>query len=248
MRAEYLIRLDDACPTMDSARWCALEKVLTERGICPMAAIVPENADPQLVRGPVDTGFWAKARKWAARGWSIGLHGYRHQLRPVRGSLVGTSMEAEFTGLPWAEQRRRIREGIRIMEGQGLRPSVWVAPAHGFDLATLQALREESTIRTVSDGFSYRPFLHLGFTWLPQQLWRPREMVWGLWTICLHPNEMDANAVARVQKFVEKHEGSFPSPLEAESRAVPYGPGDMLFGLAFRPILGMKQMLSARKS
>jgi predicted deacetylase len=248
MPAEYLIRLDDACPTMDGVRWASLEEMLDRHGVRPIVAIVPENADPDLIRGSADAGFWARAKMWASRGWSIALHGHRHQLRRVRGSLVSSSHYAEFTGLPWAEQRHRIREGIRIMVGQGLRPEIWVAPAHGFDLATLQALREESTIRTISDGFACRPFVHLGFTWLPQQLWHSREMSFGLWTICLHPNDMDDAAVARLEKLIETHPGSFPEAREAALRAVDYRSSDRIFGFTFRTALRIKNMLSGRKT
>jgi hypothetical protein len=232
---------------MDGARWASVEDVMERHHARPIVAIVPDNADPALIRGSADKGFWDRARQWAARGWTIALHGYRHELRPARGGLVPVNRYAEFTGLPWAEQRRRIREGTRVMEGQGLHPEIWVAPAHGFDLATLQALREETAIRTISDGFARRAFLHFGFTWLPQQLWRPREMMGGLWTICLHPNEMDDTAVQRLDGFVAAHPGSFPGPREAASRAVPYGSSDLIFGFALLASLRIKRMIAGRK-
>lgn len=248
MPAEYLIRLDDACPTMDHARWSAIEGIIVRHGIRPIVAIVPDNADPDLMRCPADAGFWERARSWGSLSWSIALHGHRHQLRPSRRGLVAISTKAEFTGLPWVEQRRRIREGVRILEGHGVRPEVWVAPAHGFDLATLQALREESTIRIISDGFSRRANLHLGFTWLPQQLWQPREMPSGLWTICVHPNEMEDAAMRRLDEFLQSHKGSFPSPLDAASRAVPFALPDFAFGFGFLTLVQMKRLFSGRKA
>ena len=39
--AEYLLRLDDACPTMDAARWGAVEALLRARGVTPIAASCP---------------------------------------------------------------------------------------------------------------------------------------------------------------------------------------------------------------
>jgi predicted deacetylase len=244
--ALYILRLDDACPTMDGARWKALESVLAHHDVKPIVAIVPENADPDLVRGSVDSAFWDRARSWVRNGWTIALHGYRHQLHKTRGGLVPVSRHAEFTGLPWAEQRHRIREGFRILEGRGLHPWVWVAPSHGFDLATLQALREETDIRTISDGFSCRAFHRLGFTWLPQQLWRPREMIAGLWTICLHPNHLDDASLRRLEGFIAGHPKSFPLAAEASARAVPFGGMDMVFGAAFAGIVRVKKMFSGR--
>ena len=41
---KYLIRLDDACPTMDAGRWLKMEMLLDQYGIRPMVGIIPANA------------------------------------------------------------------------------------------------------------------------------------------------------------------------------------------------------------
>ena len=62
MRNKYLIRLDDACPTMDSQKWSRMEKILDKYGIKPMAGIIPHNEDPdQLIDDP-DIAFWDKMK------------------------------------------------------------------------------------------------------------------------------------------------------------------------------------------
>jgi hypothetical protein len=71
VQAEYLFRLDDACPTMDLGKWQAVERVLTSRGIRPIVAIVPANEDPALARSAADPSFWQRARAWARAGWVI---------------------------------------------------------------------------------------------------------------------------------------------------------------------------------
>jgi predicted deacetylase len=245
--AEYLIRLDDACPTMDHERWAAVERVLDSHGVAPIVGIVPDNADPVLAPCPPDSRFWDAARAWQKRGWHIALHGYRHQLRVARRGLVPVGKFAEFTGLPWSEQRQRIRDGVRILRNHDLSPRVWVAPAHGFDLATLQALREESSISVISDGFSRRPYRHLGFTWLPQQLWRPRRMGSGLWTICLHPNAMQGSEIDALDRFLSSRPGGFPTVENAATRAVPFGAEEVLFRAAFTALLTAKSLLRGRK-
>jgi Uncharacterized protein conserved in bacteria (DUF2334) len=245
--AEYILRLDDACPMMDARRWVAVEQLLLARRIRPIVAIVPANADPALERAPVDGSFWQRARSWSRAGWVIGLHGYSHTLRRSRGGLVPTQHFSEFTGLPMDEQRRRVREGVRVFETNGLVPEAWVAPAHGFDSLTLHALRVESDVRIISDGFTSRAVNREGFVWLPQQLWHPRPMGRGLWTICLHPNEMDESALRALDEFVSPRAESFPDPHEAALRAVPYGPSDAVFALAFQAGLGIKRAVSKRK-
>ena len=45
MKRFYLIRLDDACPTMDVVKWDKIEKMLDKYHIKPMVGIVPANND-----------------------------------------------------------------------------------------------------------------------------------------------------------------------------------------------------------
>lgn len=246
--AEYLVRMDDACPTQDAQRWNAVEAVLRRHGVRPIVAIVPVNADAELIRSPADAGFWQRARAWKYAGWMVAMHGYSHSLRPSRGGLVPVSSKSEFVGLPAEEQQRRIREGVRFLQDQGVTPQAWVAPAHGLDRLTLEALRTESSIRTISDCFTRRPVRRRGFVWIPQQLWHPRVMGSGLWTICLHPNQMDPAGIGRLDDFISGHRRCFPDPTDAASRAVQYGPVDILFETAFLALLRIKRMLNERKT
>ena len=56
----YLIRLDDACPTMDHAKWQRMEDILDKYGIKPMVGVIPNNEDSQLKIKNEDEGFWGK--------------------------------------------------------------------------------------------------------------------------------------------------------------------------------------------
>ena len=42
---KFIIRLDDACPTMDKKKWDKIEKILNELNIKPLVAIIPNNKD-----------------------------------------------------------------------------------------------------------------------------------------------------------------------------------------------------------
>ena len=46
--AEYIIRLDDACPTQDSRKWQAIERILSRHGVRPIVALVPANEDVSI--------------------------------------------------------------------------------------------------------------------------------------------------------------------------------------------------------
>lgn len=203
--ARYLIRLDDACPTQDPGAWGRVEALLDHHGVRPLVAVVPDNRDPDLARAPVDPGFWPRAQSWADRGWALALHGCHHEFTGTDGGLVPLNRYTEFAGRPEAEQRAKIRDGWARLKAEGLQPRYWVAPAHSFDQTTLRVLADETSIRRVSDGLSWRPFVRFGFAWYPQQLWRPRACPPGLWTLCLHPNTLDDALFHALGAFLDRH-------------------------------------------
>lgn len=238
--AQYLIRLDDACPWMDRSRWSAVEAVLDRHGVRPLVGVVPQCADPELRVDEEDPQFWERARGWQAKGWTMGLHGWDHVFVGRARGLVPLNDYTEFAGRPEAEQRDKIRRGWQALRAQGLNPEVWIAPAHTFDRMTLRCLLEETSIRVVSDGLASSPFLRYGFTWLPQQLWRPRRAPAGLWTLCLHPNEMDDEALDGLERFLAAGT-RVTSVGEVGTVTRGWGLGDALFEATFRTLRAIKK-------
>jgi len=47
LKINYLIRLDDACSTMDSAKWQRVETILDCYGVRPLVGVIPDNNDPK---------------------------------------------------------------------------------------------------------------------------------------------------------------------------------------------------------
>jgi predicted deacetylase len=208
--AQYLLRFDDFCPTMAWERWQRFASVISEFGIRPIVAVVPENRDPGLeVSGP-DPEFWPKMRSMQAAGATIGLHGYRHLCESKGRSLVPLHETSEFAGVAKETQRSWIQAGLVILRGHGLNPRIWVAPRHGFDQGTLRALRSEG-IGAVSDGFARVPFMRGGLMWIPQQLWAPEEKRRGVWTICIHSQTAQDDLAEKVLAFVSRHAAQFTS-------------------------------------
>jgi predicted deacetylase len=76
--AQYLLRFDDLCPTMDRERWERFLPLLAQYKIRPILAVVPDNQDRALELSPPDAGFWEEMRARQASGATIALHGYRH--------------------------------------------------------------------------------------------------------------------------------------------------------------------------
>jgi predicted deacetylase len=208
--AQYLLRFDDLCPTMEYDRWQRCLQLIEEFGLRPILAVIPDNQDTELNLSPPDPEFWPWLRAMEAAGATIALHGYRHLCASQGESLLPLHHHTEFAGVPEVTQHWWIREGRRILRGQGLNPTMFVAPRHGFDHATLRALRKEG-IPLLSDGFARVPFERGGITWIPQQLWGPVKKSSGLWTICIHSNFTRAAQVDELRAFIRDHAAQFTS-------------------------------------
>lgn len=206
MTAQYLLRLDDACPTMSCVSWNKLESLFDRFNIQPLVAVVPDNMDPELQVDNPDPSFWSRVRSWQEKGWTIAIHGYQHRFHYIdkRRLILPFYDRSEFAGLSFDEQSTKLRLAWRIFEAHGIYPTVWIAPAHCFDRTTLQALRAETPIRIISDGIARRQYYEEGFYWLPQQLWSYSPKSSGLWTICLHPNSMDEPQLEALQDLLEQ--------------------------------------------
>src|SRR5580692_1892225 len=141
--AEYLLRLDDLCPTISAERWRPFETLIDEFNLQPILAVIPDNRDPELKASAPDPAFWQRMRDLESSGAVIGLHGYRHVCGSRGRTLLGLDRTSEFAGVAPETQRWWIGDGLRILRAQGLNPRIWVAPRHGFDRYTLDALSAE---------------------------------------------------------------------------------------------------------
>jgi predicted deacetylase len=208
--AQYLIRLDDFCPTMSQDPRERFLSILARHGVSPIVAVVPDNQDPDLNRQVPDPEFWDRMRSLQAAGATIAMHGYRHLCASRGTSLLSLHKETEFAGVDLSVQQQWIHSGLAILSGHGLRPRLFVAPRHGFDRNTLRALAAEG-MGALSDGFARRPFTHHKILWIPQQLWEPVERPAGLWTICIHTNTASASLEERLETFLTEHAGHLSS-------------------------------------
>jgi predicted deacetylase len=208
--AQYLLRFDDLCPTMDKSRWRRFLPLIEEFGLRPILAVIPDNRDEALNLSPPDAEFWSQMRAMEAAGAVIGLHGYRHLCASQGRSLLPLHSRTEFAGVPEETQREWIHDGLGLLRGHGLHPAIFVAPRHGFDRATLRALRMEG-IELLSDGFARLPFTRGGLAWIPQQLWGPVSKSRGLWTLCVHSNSASGAQVDELDAFVRAHSAQFTS-------------------------------------
>lgn len=125
--ARFLVRLDDACPTLNRKMWREAETVLDAHDVRPVVAVIPDNLDPKMMLDSPDPNFWERVRGWQARGWGIGLHGCHHAYVTRDRGLFGWSKGSEFAGLSREEQDGRIAHGLGIFAEHGIRPDMWIA-------------------------------------------------------------------------------------------------------------------------
>jgi predicted deacetylase len=245
--AQYLLRIDDLCPTVHAQRWRRLRTLLEEFNVRPILAIVPANADRDLDASPTAPGFWRDMRAMQAAGAATALHGLTH-VCSVRGrSLIPLHTSSEFAGATLDLQGERIARGLSIMRDHGLAPKLFVAPRHGFDRNTLLALREQG-IGFISDGFARVPLVRFGVIWIPMQLWSPAPRKQGLWTICIHPNTTDDARFKELRSFLVRYAGQFTSfdRIVAESGPAHLGIFERSYELIATARLRLRHMRSRR--
>ena len=197
---------------MDKAKWQRIFNILDYYGVRPMVGIIPHNEDPlQMIDAP-DAEFWDEVKLWAEKGYAIAMHGYNHCYLTDKGldGLNPLWRRSEFAGVSLGVQRQKIADGYNIFLKQGVRPKYFFAPSHTFDENTLEALRECTDIRIISDTIAQRPYRLGVFVFIPQLGGRCIEMkIPGVWTFCLHPSMMDEKQFAAVEKFLARHNHQF---------------------------------------
>lgn len=211
-KTKYLIRLDDACPYMDSKKWQRMEDILDKYGVKPLVGIIPSNADTQTMKEKEDPNFWNKAHTWEQKGWTIALHGFDHVCISTDGmkGLNPFWKRSEFAGVALQEQKDKIRKGYDVLKSHGFVPNYFFAPSHTFDENTLKALKQETDIRIISDTIGRNPYKKGDFIFVPQISGHCSQMLMnGIYTFCFHPNVMNDKSFASLDAFLSIHHEDF---------------------------------------
>lgn len=205
MKAKYIIRLDDICPTMNWTNFNKLENIFNKYNIKPIIGVIPSNKDKKLIVGPPKTKYWEKIKLLSDKGWIIAQHGYEHCYTTKESGLLKLNNYSEFAGVSYAEQYEKIKKGKEILEQElSIKIEWWMAPAHSFDRNTCRVLKNLG-YKYITDGIAIYPFNRYGLTWVPQQIWEPVDKQFGMWTICLHPNTITDTVLQNVLEFVQSN-------------------------------------------
>jgi predicted deacetylase len=227
--------------------WAEVERILIEMKLSPLLAVVPANLDPDLELAPAHPDFWGEVRKWRDWGWTIALHGYRHQSTTREPGVVGINPKSEFAGLDEEEQHSMLQRATKVFREEGVTPDVWVAPWHSFDQATLSVLKQLG-IQVISDGLAVWPHRDANaLLWIPQQLWRFHWRPFGVWTVCYHHNRWSESDISAFRHDVRKYRERITDvPSVAEKYCNRHGQlSDGLYGAAHLAALSLRRRIRA---
>ena len=251
MKSRYLFRMDDITATMDWGRFWALLRLFQRHRVKPLLGIVPDNQDRKLNCQKPDPRFWDVMRSLVERDViEIAQHGYQHLLERdsehallTRGNGRRIAM-SEFAGYSFNEQLEKIQKGRAILQENGLFTDYWFAPNHSFDLTTLNALKTTG-FTAVSDGLSLRPYKERGLIFVPQQLWRPAWAPCGVFTICLHSNEITAKEIKAIRHFLRTpvHLTSFGAEVRSYKRQAFDGIKNSIFKGLYKGARGARTVI-----
>lgn len=204
---QIAIRLDDITPDMDWDRFLAFKEILDGCGIKPLIGVVPDNRDENLHRTKAADNFWKYIKELQENGWCVALHGYRHIYTTKKGGLFPLNCFSEFAGVPFDRQKEMLSEATEILEKNGIRTDIFMAPAHSYDRNTLKALKELGYCK-MTDGFGSRPYRWQEMTFYPISflLSRSLKKKSGITTMVVHTNEIDAAGMERMRRLLSEQQ------------------------------------------
>lgn len=256
IKARYLFRMDDITPTMDWGRFWALLRLFQRHRVKPLLGVVPDNQDRKLNRQKSEPRFWEVMRSLAERDVvEIAQHGYQHILERDSNHALCTRGDgqrfrwSEFAGYSYNEQLEKIQKGRAILQDNGVFTDFWFAPNHSFDLTTLNALKTVG-FTAVSDGLSLVPFKERGLIFVPQQLWRPAWAPCGVFTICLHSNEITNGEIKAIRHFLRTpvHLTSFGAEVRSYKHHAFDGMKNSLFKGLYRGARGAQKVIRGARA
>ena len=182
-----------------------IKDFLVSKNIRPIIGVVPDNQDENLKFSPKNEDFWPMIRNLKQIGWSIAQHGCHHKYSTEESGILKINNFSEFAGLSFKEQLKKIITGKNILIEQKIWEPIFMAPAHSFDDNTLKALKE-ADFKYVTDGYGLYPWSDRGLTFIPQLFSGFSNFGFGVYTVCIHLNELSGKEVDNVINQIDGRE------------------------------------------
>lgn len=205
MAFRFIFRLDDIAPNMHWGNYFKLKGLFEKYNIKPLIGVIPDNKDPELLKFPsCQFDFWEEMRTLQSQGWEIALHGFQHLYVTGKSGILKINNRSEFAGLGFEEQLGKLKKAKDIFNKNRITTSTFMAPSHSFDRNTLRALKKVG-INQITDGYGLFPYCIENMIFLPQLFAQPKMFPFGLYTFCLHLNNMSEKDIDDIAAFLEKY-------------------------------------------
>ena len=198
----YIIRLDDYGEHRDVEKWNKMFKLLDKYAIKPVIGVIPNCQDKMFEKYPEDPYFWSNVRLLVEKGYHIAMHGYEHVYHTNDSGINPINSFSEFAGLSYNIQKEKIQKANQLFNQYKVKPTIFFAPGHTYDLNTVKALIEETNIRIISDTISSDIYKENGIVYIPVQSGRCRWLPVKYLTFALHPNTMKDSDYIALEEFI----------------------------------------------
>jgi len=195
---------------MAKSKFEQFESILIELNISAIIGVVPACWDHNLIVEKEDRNFWDKVRYLAKHGWIVAQHGYKHVYNTNIAGILGINNFSEFAGLSYDKQFDKLKSGKEILLREEVWQPVFMPPAHSFDKITISALSNLG-FKYISDGYGVYPYQMGPLTFLPSMFSFPFNIGVGVYTICLHVNNMSQLQIDETIAFIKKNQSKFIS-------------------------------------
>lgn len=200
---KLLIRLDDITPDMNWRNFGLVMEILEKHGIKVLLGVVPDNRDELLCCGKRREDFFDILLKLQEKGHRIAQHGFTHIYDSEDSGILGLNNFSEFAGISLDEQRRRIAEGKKILQRNGIETDIFMAPGHSYDKNTLIVLRELG-FHYVTDGFYPQPYTEEGILCIPCTMLEGGKGM-ETDTLCFHLNHRTEEEIQWLDEFITEY-------------------------------------------
>ena len=240
------VRLDDITESMDWPKFLRFKGLLDYFGIKPLLGVIPDCRDLDITgsKEGAPEDFWEYVRNLQNEGYAIAMHGVNHVYVTKKGGIFGLNRFSEFAGLSYDEQYESLSYGVDIFNAHDLNTDMFMAPAHSYDMKTLNALKELGFTR-ITDGFGKMPYIYKDLTFYPISFWQGGALKHngsGYCTFTIHTNTLNEADFERYENMFRNYRDRFIS----YSDYLNVTPVNRSFAgaLAERALAGIKSMLS----
>lgn len=197
-------RIDDVSLYMNWEIFNDLIELFNKKKIKPLLGLIPDNQDPELRKYPYNTNGWNEIAELVKNGWMVSQHGYQHIYSTEDSGLLRINKYSEFAGVDFSKQYAMISQGKKLLAQRGFHSDIFMAPAHSYDENTILALKQLG-FRYVTDGYSLFPYERHSLKFIPCQSSRPIKGLFGIQTICLHPNTMSRSDLDTINRWITEN-------------------------------------------